>query len=988
MTAGPRPTIVMVHFDAKRNGPPPVQPNAPDLIKYLTRLAELPDEIVHDARARVDYLMRGDALGAFAARNFHALSLAGLAYELAVDAKCARVRPALSHGTISLKRSPGESPVTPTEFLAVGHRAMELLGVDKNRYVLAVHVDTDHVHLHFLYSRVIEGGVRRERSRKYSKFMCEEACAVLAHEFGFDLEKRHLSRADGRGVRDLASEQYTRDAAFNEIVPGAEQRTRARRKIAAKSEEIQEVAKLALVARYLAQGDLGMFRALLADEGISYEKSGSGAKFVDAHGQTFKASEVDSRFSPEHIGLRGVMPNVLAEQPNWMAAQIERRRAELKPADDLIPDVNGAAEWARFQAAREKDEVGGQMPTEAKRIEQDVRRCFRKNGAGRPTKSPLPDHWPTDTRPVVAVASASRSKRRPQLPEETYRRTEQPSRTEFWRGDALVATVRYSTMTIYSKKPEDLQAALLAAHRAWGPVEVFGNKKFQKQIVELAAQLDVPLSNANLQAALERARDKLGKPLTPVVGSAQPFQETASSSVRSVTKSTGSAERAPSNASIQANADLLPPSDAQQSPVQVPAPIPPQDRGPAAPSFSTSKTDSLVIQQLLAEFDRVNRPVIRQIKPPHLFTLTQRDPAQILLTTVISHPEMQRGLEKIHFRQDLELNDLQSQIRAAECRIRATPATYANSLRIYQPVQMTGAVRDFFRRYQSHPRCAKILEQAWQEQEARDQRLAMQEPAPQRVALQNERARAVAQPTPHGPALEDVQRKPNTSEIEGAHSASIERLQNEGRVSAGEVSQTTRTNEAAPTVSPVQHVVLASKGAATETSNARREGAGTSQALDEGRSLAGTPPHNNAQTDPSPMVQRMALDLDEFSTLDQIERENRLLRDEEGHIVFAEPEGATEAQRLFLAAHPRIGRRLFNEQECATSESHQPVENGRSADRHDAGSLSRNPIEREKASNSAAQLDVSADKPHQIRVDPARARQQHRYRTAQEGQGW
>ncbi|HEX8533833.1 MAG TPA: relaxase/mobilization nuclease domain-containing protein [Allosphingosinicella sp.] len=511
------PTIVLVLFDAK-NKPTfkatPLQPDASGLIGYITRIANFLEHEVHDQAAVLGYVHQNGDVGAFAHSGFHTDTLAGMARELALDAKLARpgVRPALSHGSISLKLKPGESSVAPKELLEVGHAAMKLLGVNQNRYVLAVHIDTDHIHLHFLYSRVAEGGVLRERSRKYSKFLCEAACASLAYEFEFALEKRHLSRGDANGVLDLASERYTHDADFTEIKAGAEMRTKARAKIAARPEPIQELIRIALVARYEARGDLTTFRTLLAEEGISYSRKGSGAAFVDGQGVEYNASDVDARFSPTNIGLAGVAPMSLPDEPGWITAKIAERRQESLAIDHLVPDTDAAQEWNRFKAARDQGS-GPYVPLEQSgRIDHDIKRSFRKNGAGRPLKAPLPDHWPVRAVPAVSLGAATFAKRRVTMPGEKYTRMEQPSRTEFWRGDALVATVRYSIMMVYSKQVADLEAALMAAHRAWGPVEVFGNKRFKAKMVKLAAQLDVPLSNPELQVALEAARSALGKP--------------------------------------------------------------------------------------------------------------------------------------------------------------------------------------------------------------------------------------------------------------------------------------------------------------------------------------------------------------------------------------------------------------------------------------------------------------------------------------------
>ena len=83
---------------------------------------------------------------------------------------------------------------------------------------------------------------------------------------------------------------------------------------------------------------------------------------------------------------------------------------------------------------------------------------------------------------------------------ESYKMLERSWQTEVWREGKLVASIQYSRMTIISNKEDDLREALRAAHIAWGTVEVFGKPKFKKQMAKLAAEMNIPISNPELQA--------------------------------------------------------------------------------------------------------------------------------------------------------------------------------------------------------------------------------------------------------------------------------------------------------------------------------------------------------------------------------------------------------------------------------------------------------------------------------------------------------
>jgi hypothetical protein len=476
--------------------------DASGLIRYLTRLDLLPSPY-GPPRPLIEYLMRGEDVAAFACENFNSSSLADHARELECDSSAAnhRIFPVWVHGCVSIKASPDEFEGSYDGALALGHRLMELGGVERNRYILVVHRDSGHVHVHFLYSRVDAKGNLRERERKYPKYMAEEACAILAHQFGYGLEPGHLSRVIPAGVLDLASGRVTCDLNLNPNVAACKLRQLARMKTRG-----DRLRTLALVAHHLAAGSLALFRSELAEHGISYRASGSsGSEFEDADGEIRTCSDVDPRLSRGKIKIEGVSA-CLPEEPDWIKAKVARRRREL--GRTKVPKANPEREWERFSAARDQLPDGREHSSETEWCDHDVRRAFREDRRGRPHKRCAPGHWPNDATAQGAFGASTISRRRfsPKLNETVYQRIEQPWQTEFWRSGNLVATVRQDRMTIYSKNQDDLREALRAAHRAWGEVEVFGNRKFKQQIVKLAAELDVPLANPELQTPLAHAR--------------------------------------------------------------------------------------------------------------------------------------------------------------------------------------------------------------------------------------------------------------------------------------------------------------------------------------------------------------------------------------------------------------------------------------------------------------------------------------------------
>lgn len=508
MRAAPReaPSLVLVLFDQKETSTGMKKRglayDASGVIRYLTRLELLPSPYA-PPRPLIEYLLRGEDVAAFSARGFNTSSFADYARELEQDASSAshRIYPVWVHGCISVAVSPEQFGGDYDDVLALGHDFMELSGVERNRYMLVVHRDSEHIHVHFLYSRVDADGNLRERERKYPQFMAEEACAILADRHGFSLEPGHLSRVVPGGVLDLASGRITCDLNLNPNVAGCKLRHLAR--VKTRGDRLRTVA---LVAHHLADGSLDAFRSELAEHGISYRRSGSsGSEFEDADGDIRTCYEVDPRLARGKIKLSGVATDLPDESP-WIEAKVARRRLELGLVE--VAESDPDREWERFSAGRDLPQGGRETASEQEWCDCDLQRAFREDQRGRRVTRGAPDYWPADVAAKGAFGAAISSPRlhRAKLDPSVYQRLERPWRTEFWRAGDLIATVQSHRMTIYSKDEDDLRETLRAVHRAWGKVEIFGNSKFKKKMVKLAAELDVPISNPELQKPLAKMR--------------------------------------------------------------------------------------------------------------------------------------------------------------------------------------------------------------------------------------------------------------------------------------------------------------------------------------------------------------------------------------------------------------------------------------------------------------------------------------------------
>lgn len=528
-----KPTIVVCLFDQKSSSSKPrdnaklaqmkrVPYTASDIVRYCARLKLLPGPCTPTVDVPF-YITRGGEVGAVAFQNFVTDDLAGMTRELEHDALMASnslSRPWI-HGCISIDVPPKDYEGDPDDLLKMVHALMKMFGVDDNRYMLAVHLDSGKIHVHFLYSRVDTEGRLREGDRKMPKFMAEEATALLARQFGFSLAPHHLTRVTPKGILDLASDRVVRNLDFSEIRDGMKSRNSARKKT-----KRNELLTLALVARHEAR-DLHEFRALLAPHGITYEKNGSGAVFFDIKSQCINASIVDHkrRFTPTHM-YNGALLTDFPETPEALRREAEWVRATAKLALDIATypnvaddhnadprlasdigtnanlasnndgDANLASLSPPAQAAgsSRKQSIGHHDQNEMDRFFADrgahqanvtdgetrwdkAAVAALKSRPGRPSKSPILPGWPAPTRFDGVLGSPAGRRARVTFSDK-YEMLDRAWQTEVWREGELVASIRNSRMAIISTKDEDLREALRAAHRAWGSVEVFGKPKF------------------------------------------------------------------------------------------------------------------------------------------------------------------------------------------------------------------------------------------------------------------------------------------------------------------------------------------------------------------------------------------------------------------------------------------------------------------------------------------------------------------------------
>lgn len=664
-----------------------VRYKASDIIRYCTRLEILPGPYTPPMNVPF-YITRSGEVGAVAFRNFELDDLAGMARELERDALLASTklsRPWI-HGCISIEVSPTDYDGEPDDLLDMGHSLMKMFGVDDNRYMLAVHMDSGSIHVHFLYSRVDSQGAARERDRKMPKFMAEEATALLAHQFGFSLAPRHLSRVTPGGILDLASDRIVRGLDFCEILDGMKSRNTARKKTKG-----NDLLTLALVARHEAT-NLLEFRKLLAPHGITYEKRGSGAEFVDLAGRRLMASDVDSRrrFTPTNM-FNGALVREFPQTPDHLRRQADGVRANAKLAHDVYAHASlasanpspNAADAARKQtpAYDDKREIErflsdrGPNDINASRGESHWDKAVvggMKSKPGRPIKGPILPGWPEQIKIGGSLGSPHGHRRRIKFPEPQYANLEKPSQTEIWRDGELIASIRYSRMAILSSKEADLREALIAAHRAWGTVEVFGKPKFKLQMAKLAAEMGIPVSNPELQEGMVRIK----KAKQPAVQVPLP-QPAVMRMVPISTEGCVEVSRKPAgDAQSQLNVEGTPLAPAAPVRVNIGVTKPDTDRPAQTPN-----------RDILAAIKRGNWPIRPNLAAPSKWTLYPNEIQSFQVNVGdLEDSEVQAQLADSYWRQQGDLASMAAAIRGGTVRVTMDTATTGQeTLRLHVP---------------------------------------------------------------------------------------------------------------------------------------------------------------------------------------------------------------------------------------------------------------------------------------------------------------
>lgn len=769
-----QPTLTIVDLLEKHKGTGAFQfSTLADAIRYVSRTMGETDLSVSDLEALADYMAR-DGAAWVKGVNFYSKKIRTMIKEMELTARPPRGSGGAPFGVLVISTS--KSFLSKTKQMrklkVAGLRTLRYLNVDKNRAFLAIHDDTDHLHLHIVYNRYDSFGRLTEREPgKFRRYLMEDICARVAFDIGYNVESgaRTVPLQTGELI-DLTSGQVIRTLDFEPVMDGCKARNSERRK-ARTGHALEDIALEA--CRNI--NDLELFRSRLAFSGIRYVRAGTGAVFIDASGRKHRASKVNYCLSRGRL-FEGHFKNDLPDESNFVLQLAERGRK-----------IQGVATPAAGSDAPTYTITSGLTPDQMAEANRRLLRGYSDVRCGRPRKVDMGDNWPKGF-PWGGL----------KLPNEYLEDLRSGGieiknrgcHAELWREQRMIAVHREDQIVVYTRDKEDLRILLLAANQEWGSLKLTGSTAFKNQMADLAVELNILVTNPELQRRIKAQQQKLavirsaemqtfiaqnarasGLTACGTAGEQSKLDCARSNARPSPEAKTASAEK--TGAGVQLD------KPGQQSKLDVESGRPPSPITAKAPDITVnpahkavSKTASNPIPPSLAAAkagliagstglqSAVPKPVtptakeidalLRDLRTSDQFVERVSADRHRLMHTAnyrrmmeprIDDPRVQTGLAEIYGIQHADLDRLEAFFREVGVSIRLIQDVSPRQEHTYQPAGLQGDATELYRRYQYHPRCKEILRAEHDRRESIRQALKEQPP---RI---DESAKALSLPT-------------------------------------------------------------------------------------------------------------------------------------------------------------------------------------------------------------------------------------------------
>ena len=469
-----------------------------DAVRYITRTTGLELGSNVDIELLSQYIGREGAAWVKGV-NFHSTKFPAMIKELEVGSRPSTRAFKSPYGLLVLSTSKSTLPKVEQmpKLAEAGMLALKYLNVDGNRAFLAIHDDTENLHLHIIYCRFDSSGRLTEReANRFRRYLMEDLTASIAFDLDYRLEEGAKTRSNAhRELVDDISGCVVRDATFEPILEGCKARNRQRKLLSTN----HKLEALAIAAYCQSKGDLTHFRRLLADDGVGYLNSaggnrGGGAVFVDADGARHSASDVNRDLARGKI-FDGAFKKGLPQEPP--AIELQRtRRAAASGSATATKDGGDAPSYANAPSLDQAQQ---------QEADRRLQRGYADVRTGAPRKLSMGE-WPAGfpwggIRAPTAVGAT--------FIELGITPKDRFHHVELWRDNQLIAVQRSDQIVVYTRKLEDMRLLLMAAHKQWGTVELTGNSKFKARMADIAAELDIPISNPELTVRIEKRRNEL-----------------------------------------------------------------------------------------------------------------------------------------------------------------------------------------------------------------------------------------------------------------------------------------------------------------------------------------------------------------------------------------------------------------------------------------------------------------------------------------------
>lgn len=466
---------------------------------------------------------------------------------VALASEAARSKNPVNHYILSWQE--GEQP-TPEQADAAVKTFLNELGLEKHQAIYALHDDTDNVHLHLMVNRVHPETMKCvEINRGYDIEAAHKAIARIEQEQGWNREQgaryQVLENGElGREHKQESTEPSTRARDY-------EHRTGAKSAERVAKEDGAEVVKNAKTWEELHRG--------LAGHGMSFEKKGSGA-IVRVGNEVVKASDMGKQASmgalQKRLGPFEPAPADLAIKPradmepmpqaprSWdQYAQERRQHYGRKDSSKAEMDAGMKREWdqLRDQQKTERKELfagdwrGKGVPynalkslTAAKHAQERItlREDQRQQReAWKAQHGRFPDYnewchqrgleqdadkWKLRHESVATIKGKELVKAEPQDIRD-YQGEIAGNAVHYWGGGAGgVSFVDIGKeIQIHDTSKASTLAALQLAASKWGEFQVTGDQKFKDQVVQLAAEHGLKVTNPELQDQIRAAREQI-----------------------------------------------------------------------------------------------------------------------------------------------------------------------------------------------------------------------------------------------------------------------------------------------------------------------------------------------------------------------------------------------------------------------------------------------------------------------------------------------